>query len=242
MRTLRNEPWATAMILPQIIHEEPCRGAMELKGKVGGRGGWGGDRVGWGEESIKEWTTAWVEWGRVVRGGETGRDPSDKCVWNRKEIPHYLPRWQACPCVHVCVCVCVYLYVLIFREPFVLLHLKKRHCGSVSSVHHNQDVCEILVKACAFCDCVCVCARWRRDGVSSDFSDSRKAQSVQLYKYFFFVCSWNQGDYELTEWIIREERLWCECVPWELSLSFSRARILELKFELLRLRSFWKIG
>ena len=64
---------------------------------------------------------------------------------------------RACTCV--CVCVCVYLYVLIFREPFVLLHLKKRHCGSVSSVHHNQDVCEILVKACAFCDCVCVCVR-----------------------------------------------------------------------------------
>lgn len=33
------------MILPQIIHEEPCRGAMELKGKVGGGVGWG---VGWG--------------------------------------------------------------------------------------------------------------------------------------------------------------------------------------------------
>lgn len=89
------------MILPQIIHEEPCRGAVELKGKQ--------------EEHhprIKEWTTAGATGGREEEG--VGRNSSDKCVWSRKEIPYY-PK---------CVC------VLIFREPFVLLHLKKaqREC------------------------------------------------------------------------------------------------------------------
>lgn len=64
------------MISPQIIHEEPCRGAMELKGKGGGGVHQGVDRslsgARAGGEEVKE------------------RDPSDKCVWNRKEIPYYL--------------------------------------------------------------------------------------------------------------------------------------------------------
>lgn len=230
MRTLLNEPWAIAMILPQIIHEEPCRGAMELKGKVGGGVGWGGARKASRSGPQPEWSEGWE-----VRGGETGRDPSDKCVWNRKEIPHYLQRWQACVCVHICACVCICM--CLFLESHLCYYIwKKRHCGSVSGVHHNRGMCVRFLWRHALFVCVCVCARWRRDGVSSDFSDSREAQSVQLYKYFF-VCCWNQGDYELTEWIIREERVWCDCVPWELSMSFSRARISELKFELLRIRS-----
>lgn len=33
---------------------------------------------------------------------------------------------------------------------------------------------------------MCVRVRFRRDGVSSDFSDSRETQSIQLYTFFFF--------------------------------------------------------
>lgn len=152
MRTLLNEPWAIAMILPQIIHEEPCRGAMELKGKVGGGVGWGGARKASRSGPQPEWSEGWE-----VRGGETGRDPSDKCVWNRKEIPHYLQRWQACVCVHICACVCICM--CLFLESHLCYYIwKKRHCGSVSGVHHNRGMCVRFLWRHALFVCVCVCA------------------------------------------------------------------------------------
>lgn len=63
---------------------------------------------------------------------------------------------------------------------------------------------------------LCVC--WIRDGVSSDFSDSCEAQSVQLYK-FFFLFLLKPREYELIK-CLREERGGCGCVQWELSFTF----------------------
>lgn len=189
--------------------------------------------MGRGKHQGVDHSLSGVRAGRWGEGRQGEIRPTNVSGIERKSPITYSADKHVCACTYVRVCVFVCAY--FWRAICVTTSEKKGTVGVLA-------VC-ITIAGCVWdsCEgmrylCVCVCARWRRDGVSSDFSDSREAQSVQLYKYFF-VCCWNQGDYELTEWIIREERVWCDCVPWELSMSFSRARISELKFELLRIRS-----